>query len=291
MDITLILLIVVVIALAFLGYQLAMIKANLQLLGQRDPHVAFMESVMQFMKASFSDLFEAVYKLRQFMDNSQTRGAFGEVTLEEMVRDQLSSHYYAFQYTLSNGMRVDCLLKFDPPLGPLAIDSKFPLSGYRAIMEAQDKTQKAQAKKEFERAVRKGIDDIAKKYIIRGETSDMALMFIPNECVFNFIHKEFGDVVGYARRKNVFMVSPETLWVILNTMRAVLRDAKMREQLPFILKKLIELVDNDVDRLAEHVKNLLKYFNLAVKELRSIEAIIDEILKKRDDISSLDPDK
>ena len=171
-----------------------------------------------------------VLSLQDILSNKQTRGAFGEIQLNDIVSKALPSDAYAFQYTLSNGKRADCLIHLPNPPGPIVIDSKFPLEPYEALRNAETQEARAQAARLLKGALRKHIRDISEKYILDGETADGALMFLPSEAVYAELHANFSDVVREGFSLKVWIVSPTTCMATLNTMRAILKDARMREQ-------------------------------------------------------------
>ncbi|HSH97931.1 MAG: DNA recombination protein RmuC [Methylophilaceae bacterium] len=195
--------------------------------------------------------------LQELLGDKRSRGAFGEVQLEGLVRNLLPEDAFEFQYSLSNGSRVDCILKLPEPTGMVAVDSKFPLENYqRMFAEGAERASSAL----FKLDVKKHVDDIASKYIIAGETSDGAVMFIPAEAVFAEIHAYHRDLVDYAQKKRVWIVSPTTLMAVLNTARAVLKDTETRKQVHIIkeelgkLSKDFQLFDGRMKKLADHIR-------------------------------------
>ncbi len=211
-----------------------------------------------------------VLSLQDILSNKQTRGAFGEIQLNDIVSKALPPDAYSFQVTLSNGKRADCLVHLPNPPGPIVIDSKFPLEAYEALRGAQTRAQKIEAERLMKAAVRLHIKAISDKYIIEGETADGALMFLPSEAVYAELHANFGEVVreGFAAR--VWIVSPTTCMATLNTMRAVMKDARMREQAGAIRREL-GLLYKDVVRLGERVENLDRHFGQAAKDIAEIK--------------------
>lgn len=211
-----------------------------------------------------------VLGLQDILSNKQTRGAFGEIQLNDIVTKALPSDSYTFQATLSNGRRADCLIHLPNPPGPIVIDSKFPLEAYEAIRGANNKAQLAEATRLMRAAVKLHIKAISEKYILEGETADGALMFLPSEAVYAELHANFGDVVreGFAAR--VWIVSPTTCMATLNTMRAVLKDARMREQAGAIRKEL-SMLHKDVERMVDRVGNLDRHFGQAARDIEEIK--------------------
>jgi DNA recombination protein RmuC len=203
----------------------------------------------------------SVVSLQELLGDKRSRGAFGEVQLEALVRNVLPPQSFEMQYTLSTGARADCVLKLPEPTGLVAVDSKFPLENYRAMLDPKaNDADRAIAQKQFRADVRKHVDDISKKYIIEGETSDGAVMFVPAEAVFAEIHAYHAEVVDYANARRVWIVSPTTLMAVLNTARAVLKDVETRKQIHVIKDALSRLAvefqrfDDRMKKLADHIR-------------------------------------
>lgn len=203
----------------------------------------------------------SVVSLKELLGDKKARGAFGEVQLEALVRNALPPDAFEFQATLSNGARVDCLLRLPEPTGRVAVDSKFPLENYHRMFAADAaEADRRQAQAAFRADVRKHVDDIAAKYIIADETSDGAVMFLPAEAVFAELHAHHAEVITYAQAKRVWIVSPTTLMAVLNTARAVLKDVETRKQIHLIrdalgrLAKDFTLFDKRMEKLATHIR-------------------------------------
>ncbi len=211
-----------------------------------------------------------VLGLQDILSNKQTRGAFGEIQLNDIVLKALAPDAYTFQATLSNGKRADCLIHLPNPPGPIAIDAKFPLEAYEAIRAAKTEEQLTLAARAMRTSVKLHIKAISEKYIIEGETADGALMFLPSEAVYAELHANFADVVRIGFDARVWIVSPTTCMATLNTMRAVLKDARMQEQAGAIRKEL-GLLYKDVERLGGRVENLDRHFNQAGKDIEEIK--------------------
>ena len=176
-----------------------------------------------------------VVSLQELLGDKRSRGAFGEVQLEALVRNVLPANAYAMQYTFSNGSRVDCAMFLPEPTGTVAVDSKFPLENYHRFFDSSlNDLERKEAQKQFKLDIKKHVDDISKKYIIPNETSDGAVMFIPAEAVFAEIHAYHSDVVDYAMQKRVWIVSPTTMMAVLNTARAVMKDVETPKQVHII---------------------------------------------------------
>lgn len=211
-----------------------------------------------------------VLSLQDILSNKQARGAYGEIQLNDIVSKALSPDAYAFQATLSNGKRADCLIHLPNPPGPIVIDSKFPLEPYEAYRRAKTDADLQLAARQMRTAVRAHIKAISERYIIEGETADGALMFLPSEAVYAELHATFPEIVREGFDARVWIVSPTTCMATLNTMRAVLKDARMREQAGAIRAELA-LLYKDIDRLGTRVGNLDRHFSQAGKDIEEIK--------------------
>jgi len=211
-------------------------------------------------QAKIEQLSGDVLGLQDILSNKQTRGAFGEIQLNDIVSKALPPDAYSFQTTLSNGRRADCLIALPTPPGPIVIDAKFPLEAYEALVAADGKDAQAQALKALGGAVRVHINAIAERYILEGETADGALMFLPSEAVYAELHARLPEVVRAGFDAKVWIVSPTTCMATLNTMRAVLKDSRMREQAAEIRKALrhlhrdVELIEERAGKLEVHLR-------------------------------------
>ena len=211
-----------------------------------------------------------VLSLQDILSNKQTRGAFGEIQLNDIVSKALPSDSYSFQATLSNGKRADCLLKLPNPPGSIVIDSKFPLEAYENLRNAENDNQLVEAKRMMKTSVRAHIKSISEKYIIEGETAESAMMFLPSEAVYAELHANFSEIVREGFEAKVWIVSPTTCMATLNTMRAILKDARMREQAGAIRTEL-GLLFKDVERLSDRVTNLDRHLVMASKDIEEIK--------------------
>lgn len=211
-----------------------------------------------------------VLSLQDILSNKQTRGAFGEIQLNDIVSKALPSDSYTMQATLSNGKRADLLIHLPNPPGPIVVDAKFPLEAYEALRRAETRNELTEAARMMRAAVRAHIKAISERYILEGETADGALMFLPSEAVYAELHANFPELVreGFAAR--VWIVSPTTCMATLNTMRAILKDSRMREQAGAIRREL-GLLFQDVDRLGTRVEALDRHFGQAAKDISDIK--------------------
>jgi DNA recombination protein RmuC len=235
-------------------------------------------AVIDAAQKSIVELSSQVVDLQNVLSNKQARGAFGEVQLQDIVQSSLPAQSYVFQAQLG-GKRVDCLLTLPNPPGAIGIDAKFPLESYRALREARDEAATVQARRDFTIAIRLHVKAIAEKYIVPGETADSALMFLPSEAVYAELHAAFPSLVEEAGRLRVWIVSPTTLMATLTTIRAVLKDVRMREQAHIIQRKVGEL-GLDVNRLGDRVDKLQKHFGQVVEDVRQVAISSDKIAQK-----------
>jgi DNA recombination protein RmuC len=212
-----------------------------------------------------------VVGLQELLGDKRSRGAFGEVQLEALVRNMLPTQAFEMQYTLSNGMRVDCALRLPAPTGLVCVDSKFPLENYKLMVDAHaNDMERAAAQRAFRADVRKHVDAIAAKYIIENETSDGAVMFVPAEAVFAEIHAYHAEVVDYAIGKRVWIVSPTTLMAVLNTARAVLKDVETRKQI-HVIKEALARLAVEFGRFDERMKDLARHIRQAADDVERIQ--------------------
>ncbi len=228
-----------------------------------------------------------VLSLQDILSNKQTRGAFGEIQLNDIVQKAMPPDAYTMQATLSNGRRADCLIHLPNPPGPIVIDSKFPLEAYEALRRAQNQSQLIEAQRMLRIAVRGHIKAIAERYILSGETADGALMFLPSEAVYAELHANFPELVREGFDARVWIVSPTTCMATLNTMRAVLKDARMREQAGAIRAALRQL-HRDVELVVERVEKLSTHFHQARGDLDGIATAAERAGKRAARLDAFD---
>ena len=243
-------------------------------------------AVIDSAQQNLTDLSNQVVGLQDILSNKQARGAFGEVQLENLVTDALPPSTYGFQETLSNGTRADCVLHLPNPPGSIVIDSKFPLESYRALQSATDDDARKVAGRSFSADVKKHIVAIAEKYIIPGETAESALMFLPSEAVYAELHANFQNVIEESQRRRVYIVSPSTVMAMLNTVRAVLKDVRMREQAGVIQTEVMKLL-NDVRLLDQRAEKLETHFQQADKDIKKIRISTGKIIGRGDKIEEI----
>lgn len=243
-------------------------------IGQIQTRLKVIDEAQKNIEALSTD----IVGLQDILSNKQARGAFGEIQLENLVEAALPPNAYTFQKTLSNSKRVDCLILLPDPPGPIAVDAKFPLESYHALSAAKDDGARAAAAKNFAADMLKHVKDISEKYIIPGETAESALLFLPSEAVYAELHANFPATVEKSYRARVWIVSPTTLMATLHTIRAVLKDVRMREQAGLIQKE-VHILLADAERLKGRVGNLAKHFDLAEKDIREIEISTGKITR------------
>lgn len=235
-----------------------------------------------------TDLSNNVVSLQDILNDKRSRGAFGEVQLSSLIRNMIPEHHFSFQHTLKNGKRADCILFLPEPTGNMVIDAKFPLESFRILTDTTSSdTEKGQAEIQFKKDIRKHIQDIAEKYIITGETSDGAMMFIPAEAVFAEIHARHQDLVEIAYRAKVWMVSPTTMMAILTTARAVLKDTATRKQLN-IIQDHLRLLANDFRRFQKRMDDVAHHIAKAHNEVDLVHISSKKITTRFEQIEKVE---
>ena len=243
-------------------------------------------AVIDEAQKNITELSGQMMGLQDILSNKQARGAFGELQLNDLVSQILPPNAYEFQAQMGNGRRADCLIKLPNPPGSIVVDAKFPLESYHLLRGADDDAQFKKAASRFRADILKHVKDISEKYIINGETAESALMFLPSEAVYAELHANFSDVVEKSYRAKVWIVSPTTLMATLNTVRAVLKDARMREQAGVIQKEVVTLMQ-DIGRLDDRVEKLRTHFQLAEKDIGNISTSTRKITSRAERIESL----
>jgi DNA recombination protein RmuC len=227
---------------------------------------------------NITELASQVTSLQSVLTNKQQRGAFGQGRMEIIVQDGLPKGCYQFQHTLSNRSRPDCAI-FLPDQRPLIIDAKFPLEAVTALHDARTDGDRKQAAARVRADVIRHIGDIAQKYLIRGETQDLALMFVPSESVYLELHDGFDDVVQRALRAQVVIVSPSLLMLAISVIQQIQKDARTREAADRIHAEVGHLMD-DLRRMHERVLKLQQHFGQANEDVRQILISAEKIEKR-----------
>ncbi|HEB79596.1 MAG TPA: DNA recombination protein RmuC [Rhodospirillales bacterium] len=243
-------------------------------------------AVIDAAQNNLTDLSKQVVGLQDILSNKQARGAFGEVQMENLVRDILPPSAYQFQKKLGNGKIADCLLKLPNPPGGIVIDSKYPLESYESLQKAAGDVEKTKAARAFSADVIYHVKAIQEKYIVPGETAESALMFLPSEAVYVELHTNFRNVIEESFKRRVWIVSPTTLWATLNTMRSVLKDVRMREQAGVIQTEVLKLL-GDVGRLDKRVEKLRTHFRQAGDDIEDISTSTKKISSRGDKIEQV----
>lgn len=211
-----------------------------------------------------------VLGLQDILSNKQSRGAFGEIQLNDILQNALPPDSYRLQATLSNGRRADALLLLPEPPGSIVVDAKFPLEAWEGLRSAETARDREMAARDFRMAIRHHLKAISERYIIAGETADSALMFLPSEAVYAELHAHFAELVREGFEMRVWIVSPTTCMATLHTMRAILKDARLRQQTGAIRREL-GLLQKDIGRLTDRVANLDRHFDQAARDIEDIK--------------------
>ncbi|MCA3563984.1 MAG: DNA recombination protein RmuC [Methylocystis sp.] len=253
-------------------------------LGKLNERLAVIDSAQK----NLADLTGEVLALKDILANKQSRGAFGQGRMEAIVRDGLPPSAYEFQVTLSNGKRPDCAIRLPGDERLLVVDAKFPLEAFQLLEAAKgDDLRLATAERQVRNDINKHIGDIVERYLIPGETQDMAFLFIPSESLYATIADRFEDVIQKAHRAKIIIVSPSLLMMAIQVMQAIVRDARMREQAG-VLQKEVGLLLEDVRRLQERTAKLDDHFRLAQKDVGDIATSSDKIGKRGQRIEALE---
>mgnify|MGYP003381988349 CR=1 FL=1 len=244
-------------------------------------------AVIDAAQRNLSALSSEMITLKDILSNKQARGAYGQGRMEAIIRDGLHASSFVFQGLLSNGSRPDCLVMLPDSNLKLVIDSKFPLEAFNALKAAQGEADFKTAEARLKGDVLKHVRDIAEKYLIAGETHETAIMFVPSESVYADLHEKFEDVIQKSHRLRVIIASPNVLMLLVQTLQAIFKDARMREQAGLIKLEVTRLLE-DVGRLKERVGDLQKHFGLASADLEKLGVSADKINRRGLRIESLD---
>jgi DNA recombination protein RmuC len=245
-------------------------------------------AVIDHAQRNITDLASQMTSLHSVLANKQQRGAFGQGRLEIIVQDGLPKSCYEFQFLLSNRSRPDCAV-FLPDRRPLVIDAKFPLEAVTALREAKTEDERKHAAARLRQDFARHVSDISEKYLIPGETQDLALMFVPSESVYVELHDGFDDIVQKAFRSNVVIVSPSLLMLAIHVIQQIQKDARMREAADKIHAEVGHLMD-DIERLHERVLNLQKHFGQANEDVRQILISAEKVEKRATRIKDVEFD-
>jgi DNA recombination protein RmuC len=238
-------------------------------------------------QARLNGLSQEVISLKDILSNKQTRGAFGQGRMEAIVRDGLPSGAYDFQFTLSNKSRPDCVIRLPGDERLMAVDAKFPLEAFSLFRDARSDEARKAAVARVRNDVGKHVKDIAERYLLPGETQDIAVMFVPSESVYSDLVEHFDDVVQKAHRAKVIIVSPSLLMMAIQVMQTIMRDARMRDQAHVIQAEVGKLLE-DVRRLADRTAKLDNHFRQAQEDLGMIVASSEKIVKRGERIDTME---
>lgn len=229
-----------------------------------------------------------VISLKTLLSDKRSRGAFGEVQLNSLIRNVLPEQHFSFQYSLSNGKRADCMLFLPEPTGNIAIDAKFPLENFQKLMntDLSDADRKT-AEQQFKQDIKFHIQTIAEKYIIPGETCDSAIMFIPAEAIFSEIHSHYPELVEYSHHAKVWLVSPTTMMAILTTARAVLKDDATRKQV-HIIQEHLQVLAKDFGRFQQRMDGLQKHIEQAHQDVTDVNKSAKKISSRFNKIEKVE---
>ena len=258
-------------------------RATMEHLGKLNERLGIIDAA----QIRLTGLTQEVVGLKDILSNKQTRGTFGQGRLEAIVRDNLPPDAYAFQHTLSNRTRPDCIIRLPGDERLMVIDAKFPLEAFSALRAAATDAARKIARANVRQDVGKHIRDIAERYFLPGETQDLALLFVPAESVYADLAEHFEDVVQKAHRARVLIVSPSLLMMAIQVMQAIVRDARVREQAHQIQAEVRLLVD-DVTRLRERIGKLDQHFRQSQEDVAMAATSADKIALRGDRITQLD---
>jgi DNA recombination protein RmuC len=242
--------------------------------------------VIDHAQKNLTELSSNVTSLRDVLANKQSRGAFGQASMEAIVQDRMPKGFYEFQYTLTNNTRPDCVI-FLPDQRPLVIDAKFPLEAITALRGCKSDEERTRAAQRLRQDVWKHISDIADKYCLPGETQDMALMFVPSESVYAELYDGFDDLLQKAYRARVVIVSPSLLMLAVQVMQQILKDARMREAADLIRAEVSRMME-DVGRLQDRVVKLQQHHGQAGEDMRQILISTEKIGRRAGRIDALE---
>jgi DNA recombination protein RmuC len=244
-------------------------------------------AVIDTAQANLTQLSSEMLSLKDILSNKQSRGAYGQGRMEAIIRDGLHASAYSFQTTLSNGTRPDCLIRLPGNELAVVIDAKFPLEAYNALKKCTPDEDPRPHQQRFRADVTRHIRDIAEKYLIKGETHETAIMFVPSESIYADLHENFEDVIQRAHRSRVIISSPNVLMLLVQTMQAVFKDARMREQAVIIQSEVVRLME-DVGRMHDRVLDLQRHFGMAGKDIEKIVTSSEKISRRGAKIEALE---
>ena len=244
-------------------------------------------AVIDAAQKNLTSLTSEVLTLKDVLSNKQTRGAFGQGRMEAVIRDALPPNSYEFQATLPGGKRPDCIIRLPNDPRPLIIDAKFPLESVTAFREAQNDEAKKLAMVRVRGDIGTHLKDIADKYIVRGVTQEIAVMFVPSESIYADLHEFFDDVIQKAQRARIMIVSPSLLMMAVQMLQVIVRDSQMREQAHLVQMEVGKILD-DVNRLRDRVTKLDTHFRQAQEDIVHITTSADKVARRGEKITSME---
>lgn len=244
-------------------------------------------AVIDAAQNNIQTLAKDVVGLQAILSNKQTRGAFGQGRMETIIADGLPLGAYSFQSSLSNGTRPDCTIRMPNNAPPLVVDAKFPLEAWNAFREATAPEARRSAAQQFRRDLEVHIKDISEKYLLPGETQDMAFLFVPSESIFAEIHEHFEAVVQKAQRSRVVFVSPSLLMLSIQVIQSVLKDQRMREQ-AHLIQGEVALLMEDLTRLDDRTRKLQGHFLAAQRDVEQIVTSSEKLTRRGAKIGALE---
>jgi DNA recombination protein RmuC len=244
-------------------------------------------AVIDSAQKNLTELSSNMVSLQEILANKQARGAFGQMRMEAIIQDGLPKGAYSFQATLSNGKRPDCVLHLPNTSAGVVIDAKFPLEGFEAFRVARGTEEKKEAARRVRIDVGRHVDAMAERYFLPGETQDTAILFVPSEAIYADLAEHFSDLVQKAHRARIVICAPNMLMLAVQTMQAILKDVKMREQAHLIQREVTRLMD-DTGRLRERVLDLQRHFGQANQDIEKILTSSERIASGGHRIESLE---
>ncbi len=246
-------------------------------------------AVIDAAQKNLTSLTSEVLTLKDVLSNKQTRGAFGQGRMEAIIRDALAPNSFEFQATLKNGKRPDCVIHLPNDPRPLIIDAKFPLESITAFREAKTDEEKKLAIARVRNDVSTHLKDIADKYIVPGETQEMAIMFVPSESIYADLHEYFEDIIQKAQRARIMITSPSLLMMAVQMLQVIVKDSRMREQ-AFLVQSEVGKILDDVNRLSDRVGKLATHFGQAQTDIQNITTSTDKITRRAEKIATMELD-
>ncbi|MEN9755285.1 MAG: hypothetical protein RLZ07_1667 [Pseudomonadota bacterium] len=244
-------------------------------------------AVIDAAQKNLTSLTSEVMTLKEVLSNKQARGAFGQGRMEAIIRDALPPQSFEFQATLKNGKRPDCIIHLPNDPRPLVIDAKFPLESITAFRDAKSDDEKKLAVARVRTDVSTHLKDIAEKYIIQGETQELAIMFVPSESIYADLHEFFDDLIQKAQRARIMIASPSLLMMAVQMLQVIVKDSRMREQAHLVQNEVGKILD-DINRLSDRVGKLATHFNQAQTDIQTITTSTDKISRRAEKITSME---